>query len=95
MRNILSLTHGEWLSGREIKDWITFQIENKTSHMKEATKMRLYLDTLQDDRLYSVFRGDYQSSKDRFVAVCRSRNPVNSDEMSYEDYENWKTDHGE
>ena len=71
MRNILSLTHGEWLSGREIKDWITFQIENKTSHMKEATKMRPYLDTLQDDRLYSVHRGNYQSAKERFVAVRR------------------------
>ena len=40
MRNILSLTHGEWLTGKEIKEWIAFQIENETSHFKEAEKMR-------------------------------------------------------
>lgn len=71
MRNILSLTHGEWLSGREIKDWISYQIENETSHMKEAEKMHSYLTSLQDDRFYSVHRGDYQSVKERFVAVRR------------------------
>lgn len=76
MRNILSLTHGEWLTGKEIKEWIAFQIENETSHFKEAEKMRSYLTTLQDDRLYSVHRGDYQSAKERFVAVRRDANDL-------------------
>lgn len=76
MRNILSLTHGEWLTGKEIKEWITFQIENETSHFKEAEKMRSYLTTLQDDRLYSVHRGDYQSARERFVAVRRDGNDL-------------------
>lgn len=72
MRNILSITHGEWLTGKEIKEWIAYQLENKTSHKKEAEKMRSYLATLVDDCLYSVFRGTYQSAKERFVVKRRS-----------------------
>ena len=61
MKNILSYKLGTSFSGKEIKDWIRYNIENNTSHFKIAFKMRGYLETLDDDAVYVLYKDNYSS----------------------------------
>ena len=62
MRNILSFEKGHKFTGQEILDWAKYQIENKTSHEKNANRiMRLYSETLVPDRLYFV-KSNYETA---------------------------------
>lgn len=66
MKNILSYLPSTRYKGKEIKEWIIFNIENQTEHTKEAKRMVNYLNIL-DDAEYLIHKGDYQASKRRFV----------------------------
>lgn len=52
MRNILSL-NGQKISGKEIKDWITYHSTNSTSHTKVAKHMVKYLN-IEDYAYYCI-----------------------------------------
>lgn len=51
MINILS--YQQPLSGRTIKEWIIYHIENKTEYSKIANRMRKYLN-IRNDKMYSI-----------------------------------------
>lgn len=53
MKNILSYNNKK-VSGKEIKNWICFNIENKTEYSRIAKSMNRYLDTLIDNRSYKI-----------------------------------------
>lgn len=61
MKNILSYKLGTSFSGKEIKDWIRYNIENNTSRAKIAYKMKGYLETLEDDVMYVLYKDNYSS----------------------------------
>lgn len=65
MKNILSYKSGTLFSGKEIKEWIRYQIENETSHYKEAVDMQRY-DVLDEARYY-IDKGNYQASERHFL----------------------------
>ena len=65
MKNILSYKSGTLFSGKEIKEWIRYQIENETSHYKEAVDMQRY-DVLDEARYY-IYKGNYQASARHFL----------------------------
>ena len=50
MRNILSCKVGTLFTGLEINTWCKYQIDNNTSHKKEAQRISKSL--FQDDILY-------------------------------------------
>ena len=52
-RNILSYTDGQIFTGREIKEWIIYHIEHKTSKTIIATYMTKYLN-ISDDEFYKI-----------------------------------------
>lgn len=53
MKNILSFKEGTPFLGKEIKEWINYNIENKTSHSKIACHMSKFLNIL-DNELYCI-----------------------------------------
>ena len=53
MRNILSYKENTRFTGKEIKDWIIFQITNQTSHLNQALYMRRFM-KVKDDREYVI-----------------------------------------
>ena len=61
MKNILSYPIGTLFLGREIKEWISYNLKNKTSHTKQARYLRKYLN-VHDDENYMFERGEYVSS---------------------------------
>lgn len=61
-RNILSLKDGTLLLGSEIKEWISYNIENHTSHYSNAMHMQKYLNIV-DDKKYCICKGNYQESE--------------------------------
>ena len=68
MKNILSYIPGTKFTGKEIKEWIKFHIENQTEYTKEAKKMVEYLN-ISDDAEYWVCRGNYQASARKFCVI--------------------------
>lgn len=54
MRNILSYQPNGYFTGAEIREWIKYHIDNKTEYYKIAWPMRRYLETICDDREYSI-----------------------------------------
>ena len=56
MLNILSIQNGQWVTGKEINDWCRVQIENSTSHAKDAA--RLLKKTYRDDAVYAAAHND-------------------------------------
>ena len=54
MRNILSLKPGTPIQGIEIRNWFNYQIQNKTSHFKEAKAMKKRFENLKDERFYKI-----------------------------------------
>ena len=68
MKNLLSYQHGIKFTGREIKEWIQYQIDNKTSHYKEAMHMKKY-DNITDDVLYCIDKGRYEASERDFLII--------------------------
>lgn len=65
MKNILSYKSGTLFYGKEIKEWIRYQIENETSHYKEAVDMQR-CDVL-DEAWYYIDKGNYQASARHFL----------------------------
>ena len=61
VKNILSFQPNNVLSGIEIKNWIRYNIENNTSHSKVAKRMVGYLETLEDDAKYTLYKEQYHS----------------------------------
>ena len=53
MRNILSFQPNTKFRGKEIKEWIKYHLENKTSHSVSAKKMEKYLN-ISDDKEYII-----------------------------------------
>ena len=62
-RNIISYKLGTRFTGREIKDWIQYHLDNETSHTKVANTMRDYLNRLEDDVMYYLYKENYKSSE--------------------------------
>lgn len=54
MRNILSYQPNGCFIGAEVREWIEYHINNKTEYYKIAYSMKRYLETIQDDREYSI-----------------------------------------
>lgn len=54
MKNILSYKENTPILGKDIKDWIVYNIENKTSHYSEAKYMARYLSTIADNEYYII-----------------------------------------
>lgn len=58
MENILSFDDSSRVfTGAQIKAWITHQLENNTSHAKEASKMRPYMN-ISDKVKYQIVKGE-------------------------------------
>ena len=68
MKNILSYAPGTKFTGKEIKEWIRYNTENKTSHSVEARNMVKYFD-IDDNGYYTVCRGTYQASWRTFCVM--------------------------
>lgn len=60
MKNIISYKIGTKFSGKEIKEWINYHINNKTSHTKQAQCMKKFLN-LKDDEVYILCKENYSS----------------------------------
>ena len=54
MKNILSYKENTPILGKDMKDWIQYNFENKTSHYREAKFMSKYLETLNDNEYYTI-----------------------------------------
>lgn len=63
MRNILSYKIGSAFSGKEIKDWCRYQIENKGSHFKEAKRLFQHY-ALDDTNFYELKRLPFGPGQD-------------------------------
>lgn len=61
MKNILSYNLNTRFTGKEIKDWIRFHLNNKTSHTKQAYYLKKFLN-LKDNKIYKLQKGDYRPS---------------------------------
>lgn len=61
MKNILSYTSDTKIKGKEIKEWILYNINHQTSLSREAKKMEKYLN-IDDDQEYIINKGTYQAS---------------------------------
>ena len=68
MQNILSFQSNTKIKGKIIKNWIQYNINNKTSHTREAIKMLKYLN-INDNKYYYVRKGDYQASERQFIVI--------------------------
>ncbi|MNB84572.1 hypothetical protein D3C81_804340 [compost metagenome] len=53
MKNILSFKEGTPILGKEVKEWILFNTNNKTSHSKVARGFLKYLN-ISDSKFYKV-----------------------------------------
>lgn len=54
MKNILSYKANTPILGKDIKEWIRYSIENKTSHYREAKFMSRYLGSILDNEYYNI-----------------------------------------
>ncbi len=66
MKNILSYCKGSTFTGKEITDWCKYQIENNTSHIKEAKRLYPHYN-LKPDRIYELRRRSFGPGAD----MCR------------------------
>ena len=62
MKNILSYKLGSVFSGKEIKEWINYHLENKTSHTKQALYLKRFLN-INDENHYMLYKDGYPSSE--------------------------------
>lgn len=68
MKNILSYGCYKKFKGKDIKEWISYHVTNKTSYTKIALKMGKYLN-IADEEYYFIKRGDYQAGKRNFCII--------------------------
>ena len=54
MRNILSYVPGTKFNGLEILQWAKFQINHKTSHMKQGAYIIRRFGNIKPERLYTI-----------------------------------------
>ena len=54
MRNILSYTADATFTGKEILDWVHYQVENKTGHFRNARLILYYYGNLNTETLYTI-----------------------------------------
>lgn len=73
-RNILScVPNNAILKGSEIKSWIAWHIEHENSKRKIALQMQEYLETMNDDHSYQLYRtNDRKSRNVRYAAMLVS-----------------------
>lgn len=74
MRNVLSCVTS--VSGKEIKEWISYHSERQTSHTKEATRLKRYLN-VKDTGMYRVcfpviYKPFLWTKKDRKILFVRA-----------------------
>lgn len=74
MKNILSYPIGTVFSGKTIKEWITYNLENETSHTKQAKQMKRFLN-IDDDGDYMYVREAYPSSAGKHLFVKVNKPP--------------------
>ena len=69
MKNILSYKLGTKFTGKEIKQWVDFQIKNKTSKYKVALQIskdsNFY--NIKDDAYYMFYKGKYEESENKYL----------------------------
>lgn len=71
MRNILSYEENIHFTGKEIKDWIVFQIANQTSHLNQALYMQRFM-KVKDDRKYIIrIQNHYEHHQTRLTRKPR------------------------
>lgn len=68
MKNILSYTPGTKIKGKEIKEWILYNINHQTSLSAEAKKMTKYLN-IDDEKEYIISKGTYQESARSYQVI--------------------------
>lgn len=70
MKNILSYNLGTCFTGKEIKDWIRFHLDNKTSHSKQASYLKKFLN-LKDNKVYKLEKGYYfpSASYNKYIFI--------------------------
>lgn len=74
MKNILSYPVGTVFSGKIIKEWITYNLGNETSHTKQAKQMKRFLN-IDDDGDYMYVREVYPSSAGKHLFVKVNKPP--------------------
>ena len=72
MRNLLSLKPGTQIKGKEIKDWILYQLEHQTSHYNNARKMQKYLN-IDNEKMYIISKGTYEASERQFLVINKEK----------------------
>ena len=55
MKNILSYKKGTSFLGKEIKEWAKYNIENQTSHMKQAKYILEKYSNLKEEEKYIIY----------------------------------------
>ena len=55
MKNILSYKLGSTFTGKEIMDWCKYQIETKSSHLREAKRLYFHYN-FNPNRMYELQR---------------------------------------
>lgn len=55
-KNILSYTKNQTFTGREIKNWINYHIQNSTSKTKIALKLKKHLQDIDDNEKYFLIK---------------------------------------
>ena len=59
-KNILSYVGEHAFTGKEIKEWIIYNLKNNTSKTNVAHHMKKYLN-IEDDELYVIVKNTYSS----------------------------------
>ena len=67
MKELLTYKLGSILKGKEIKEWIQFQLDNDTAYKKYAKEMTNYLSILEDDKNYKLIHGIYQVEENNYL----------------------------
>lgn len=60
-KNILSYKLGTVFTGKEIKEWIQFQLDNETYRSSVARDMKKYLN-ISDEGKYVLYKDEYWAS---------------------------------
>lgn len=67
MKNLLTYKIGSVFTGKEIKEWIQFQLDNDTAYKKYAQEMTNYSSLLEDDKKYKLIHGIYQVEDNNYL----------------------------
>lgn len=79
MVDVLNLKPGTEISGKEIKDWIMYQITNKTSFASEAKRIRKYV-AIDEEKEYYI-KNEYNPKDISGVRSFLAENPNKSGQI--------------